>query len=143
MRSLPIVAAAGLIAASAFALHELRVGRQAPTVVVAPQPALQEPEPATPLPPLPRTVDARPQIHRVIEEAAPSLKSPRDVEQYLGDLEARARRNHQLTALEVEPGLAAIRRLGGSLEPQRAFEMEAEFVKRMNRLAAELAPSDG
>jgi hypothetical protein len=138
MRSLPIFAAAGLIAAGAFALHELRAGTQEPTVTPSPP---HEPEPAEPTPPPPRTVDARPQIQRAIEAAAPSLKSPRDLQQYLGELEARARRNRQLTALEVEPGLAAIR--SATLEPQRAFEMEAEFMHRMNRLAAELAPSDG
>jgi hypothetical protein len=70
---------------------------------------------------------------RAIE--APSLATPRDVERYLRELEDRARRNRQITALEVDPGLAAIR---GVDDPVERLEMEIEFLRRMHRLVAEL-----
>jgi hypothetical protein len=142
VRALPVlVAATAFVAAGALALHELRAGTpaQTATVVAASPPAAQAEPPASLPPPPPRTVDARPQIQRAIQ-AAPALKTMHDLEGYLSDLEARARRNHQLTALEVEPGLAAIRQMSSELDPQRAFELETEYVQRMNRLAAELAP---
>ena len=137
MRALAIIAALGLTLASALALSELRT-RPAPAVPVArAQPALVEPPPVE-APPPPKLPDARPQIHRAIEQAAPTLKSAHDVEQYLADLEARARRNHQLTSLEVEPGLAAIRKLAGD-DPQLAFQLQAEYMQKMTRLSAELS----
>ena len=89
--------------------------------------------------PPPPTVDVRPQIRRATEAVAPTLHSARDVERYLGDLEQQARRNHRVTALEVEPGLIAIREHAGELDPQRQLELEGEFIRKMNRLSSELA----
>jgi hypothetical protein len=144
VRALPWVAATVLAAAGALALHELRAASATP-VVIAPAPRAQPPSspetpPAVPVQPV---ADARPQIRRAVEAAAPTLRTPHDVERYLGELEDRARHNRRLTALEVEPGLAAIRSLGAEGDPQRVREMEGEFLRKMNRLAAELGTNDG
>jgi hypothetical protein len=135
MRAFPLVAAIGLVAAGAFALGELRAA--SPSPVAAPARAAttlaDEPPPSATAAPPP---DARSQIRRAIEVAQPSLRTQADVERYLGELEARARRNHQITALEVEPGLAAIR--GLEVEPQRMVELEIAFTGKMKRLVEEL-----
>jgi hypothetical protein len=80
-----------------------------------------------------RAVDGRALIDQAVAEAAPRLATQADVEAYLGELEARARRNHRVTPLDVEPGRAAIRRL--ELEPAQLMAMESAFVRKMNRLA--------
>jgi hypothetical protein len=137
VRALPFVAGAGLLAASSFALLQLR----APAATAAPvatAPRAADPAPAPPAAP-PSTVNVREQIKRAVEVAAPTLRTQPDVQRYLAGLEARARANRQITALEVEPAIAAIHSL--DLDPQRAAEMVGEFSQRMNRLAGELAAS--
>ncbi len=136
MRAVTWLAAGGLVAAGAFAIYELRATSAPLPKVVASAPA-PEPE-AAPVKAPPPTVDVRPQIRRAAEAAAPALRSARDVERYLGELEQQARRNHRVTALEVEPGLIAIREHAGD-DPQRQLELEGDFMRKMNRLSAELA----
>jgi hypothetical protein len=84
---------------------------------------------------LPPTVDVRAQLKQVVAENRPQLRSTGDVERYLGDLRARARRNHQVTAFEVEPGLAAIRE---QYDPEHAIERTQRFADEMAALSAEL-----
>jgi hypothetical protein len=137
VRALPFVAGAGLLAASSFALLELRApAATAAPIVIAPRPAAPAPAPPAAPPP---AASLRPQIRAAIEAAAPSLRTQADVQRYLADLEARARKNHQLTALEVMPGLAAIHGLAGRVDPERRTEMQEDFNRRINRLTDELA----
>jgi hypothetical protein len=109
-------------------------------VAVAPTPKREETaEPPTPPKPLPPTVDAHPQIRQAVIEAKPKLRSPRDVDGYLADLEAQARRKHQVTALEVEPAIAAIR---SQYPHEEAKKRIAEYTARMSQLSAELDGRD-
>jgi hypothetical protein len=97
-------------------------GRQA---ITSPRPTSIGP--AT-LPPLPENVQ------RAIDEELPQLHSERDLERYLGELEARARQKRQVTALEVEPGMRAIQRYA---PPEKTLETRATFSQRMAALSKE------
>ena len=83
------------------------------------------------------------EIDRVVAEQLPSLRSESDLDRFLDDLEAQARRARRVTALEVEPGLRVIQRLDGVLPPGRAPEKMNEFVGRMARVSRELALNAG
>jgi len=73
----------------------------------------------------------RPQIRQAIERAP--VHGPEDVDRYLDALEAQARRQGQVTALEVEPGVAMARRFYPT-EPEKV----ASFTSRMLRVQTEL-----
>jgi hypothetical protein len=92
--------------------------------------------------PLPVPPDVRAQIRQAVETEVAPLKGAGEVERYLGDLEARARRNRRVTALEVEPGVEAIQRLAGEIGPERTQEKLATFTQTMARLSAELDGRD-
>jgi len=70
-------------------------------------------------------------INEAPVHAAPDLAS------YLDSLEARARAQRQVTALEVEPGIEMIRRY--SFEPEEEIE---HFTERMQALQHEFAPPE-
>jgi hypothetical protein len=145
MKTLAAVSCVLLLGVVSLALWQLRPVRSAaPEVVAAAVASPVAPrEAATPIAPAAPVASApppgvRPQIRQAIEAAAPSLRSAQDLQLYLDDAEARARRNHAITALEIEPALAAIR-MQNDLDPPRRAELEGEFLQRMSRLANQLA----
>jgi hypothetical protein len=105
---------------------------------VADQPA--DVEPATRnrgerlLPGAPPKAPVLDQIHEEIERAP--VASAADVDRYLDSLAARARSRGQVTALEVEPGLAMLRRYCPS-DPAKADR----FAERMLALQHQFAPA--
>jgi len=72
----------------------------------------------------------RPRIREAIERAP--VRSGADLDAYLDSLEAQARRNRAVTALEIEPGMALIRRYSGD------EDKVATFGQRMLRVQQEL-----
>jgi hypothetical protein len=109
-----------------------------PTTTEAPAPPPRrandddKPEPET----APRNIRA--EVEQKVEADRPRLNSAHDVDSYLVDLEARARRNGRVTALEIEPGVMAIREHEAQLGPDQALQKTAEFTQKMARLSAEL-----
>ncbi len=95
------------------------------------------PAPATPRPARrrgPSPTQAR--IQEAIAERLPQIHNAADLDRYLAELEARARYNRQVTALDVEPGMMAIQQQVGDIGPAGVATKTAEFAKRMNDLAA-------
>jgi hypothetical protein len=74
-------------------------------------------------------------IRRAIAEEVSGLTTTAEVHDYLAELERRARARGSVTALEVEPGFAAVRQLPPGDD---AVAMELAFSRRMLRLTAEL-----
>jgi hypothetical protein len=132
MKTLITMLAAALLGMGGWLMYEIGL-HAAPTPsplrVAAPTPL---PPPAAP------HVSMRAQIRQAIETDVAPLHSEGDVDRYLGDLEARARRNGRVTALELEPGIRAIQRLADELGHERADEKLAAFAQKMTRLAAEV-----
>jgi len=80
-------------------------------------------------------LDMRQRVARAIAEETPGLDSEPAVDAYLVQLERRARERGRVSALEVEPGVAAIHRL----PPGAATNQKRDaFTVRMSRLSAEL-----
>jgi len=131
------LALAGVSAALAWAVRAQPAPSPGAAQAASSSARAVEESPPAPVRPLPPTVDVRAKIAQAVEQKAPALKSPRDVEHYLDDLEAQARRNRQVTALEVQPGLFAIARMRGELGPERALELELQFTQKMARLSSE------
>lgn len=73
-------------------------------------------------------------IQRVIDEEVTNLETEAQVDAYLSKLEARAIANGRVTALEVEPGFAAIARLRDG-DPKRLDQKHQAFASRMSALA--------
>ncbi len=97
-------------------------------------------QPRKPAVSLTRKADIRGQINRIIRREAEPLgqaRGQRQLDAYLARLEARARAKGKVTALEVEPGLAAIR----AHQPGKpgAMARMAAYSSRMVRLSAELS----
>jgi hypothetical protein len=63
----------------------------------------------------------RKQIREAIEEASASVHNPQELHAYLGSLEARAQKQGHVSALEVEPGIAQIRRVLNSEDDVMIF----------------------
>jgi hypothetical protein len=78
--------------------------------------------------------DMQAEIERVISQEVAGLKTEAEVTAYLAQLEVRARQRGDVTALEVEPGFAAI----GRLPPEASERMRREFGKKMSELGREL-----
>jgi hypothetical protein len=81
--------------------------------------------------------DLRGAIREEIQREVGALRTEQDVDAYLDRLERRARERGVVTAVEIEPGFAAIDRLtgdGGSV----AARKRVAFGARMERLQAEL-----
>jgi hypothetical protein len=131
MKVLVVVSTVALLAAVGNIFWTMRQApvKSATPTAVAEGPVEQHPRA------LPPTVDVRAQVRQVVAENRPQLRSTGDVERYLGDLKARARRNHQVSAFEVEPGLAAIRE---QYDPVEAIERTRQFADEMAVLSAEL-----
>jgi hypothetical protein len=77
-------------------------------------------------------------IERKVEADRPTLHNAHDIDGYLADLEAHARQNGKVTALEVEPGLMAIREHAEQLGTEEALRKSDEFAQKMARLSAQL-----
>jgi hypothetical protein len=134
--------AAGLAGGLVYQLaHERRLG---PSPVVAATPPVESAAAAAApaIAAAPGQPDVRAQIRQAVETDVTPLKSESDLDRYLASLEARARRNHKVTALEVEPGIRAIRNLADQIGPDRMQEKRAAFTQKMARLSAEFDGRD-
>jgi hypothetical protein len=88
-----------------------------------------EKDPATERP------DFRPRIAETIRTEVDPLRSREDVASYLDRLRARAIAQRQVTALEVEPGVAAIERLA----PELGSDATQDWIVRFTMSMAELS----
>jgi hypothetical protein len=104
----------------------------------APSGAMRPP-PATP--PAPEK-EMLTEIDQVEEARLPTITTERQLDAYLVELEAQARANHKVSALEVQPAIEAIRRLGSTLGPERTFERIRAYSQKMSQLSAELDARD-
>jgi len=91
----------------------------------------QPPNTAKRVAPAPMRVAIQSAIERAPVHAAPEVAA------YLDSLEARARAQRAVTALEVEPGIAMIRRY--SFEPEEEIE---RFAERMQAVQHEFTPPE-
>jgi hypothetical protein len=84
----------------------------------------------------------RNEIDRVIRQEVEPLTaygaSEAKVEAYIAQLEARARAKGKVTALEVEPAMAAIEALEDEIGPERVMEKLSAVNRRMGELSARL-----
>jgi hypothetical protein len=92
-------------------------------------------------PPAARAVDMRARIEEAIRTEVEPLHRRPDVEAYLERLRRRAVAQRRVTALEVEPGVAAIERLMPELGPEATQERVARFVQSMTALSREYRES--
>jgi len=86
-------------------------------------------------------IDMRARIEEAIRTEVEPLHGRRDVEAYLERLTRRAVAQRRVTALEVEPGVAAIERLMPELGPEATQEWVARFVQSMTALSREYRES--
>jgi hypothetical protein len=136
-----VVVALGRELRAVHALHDAPVASSATASVPSAVADPQRPPPSLPAPSPPsRDTHAKMQqsIAAAVEARAPELHDERDLLRYFDDLEAQARRNGDVGALEVEPGLRAARGLGSRLPPGRGFELAQQFSARMAALSAQL-----
>lgn len=63
----------------------------------------------------------RGRIRAAIEDASASVHNSQELQVYLSSLEARAKKQGYVTALEVEPGMAMIRRIQNNEDDVRIF----------------------
>jgi hypothetical protein len=77
----------------------------------------------------------RPRIEAALRTEVDPLHGREDVAAYLERLHARAVAQHQVTALEVEPGVAAIERLEIELGSDAVQAWIARFTQSMAALA--------
>jgi hypothetical protein len=78
------------------------------------------------------------QLHHLIETEVRPLKSAAEVERYLALLEQRARERGRVSALEVEPGLEAIRENTDQIGPASALQLSVTFSEKMKNLGKTL-----
>jgi hypothetical protein len=93
-----------------------------------------------------RPEDLRPRVQGAVAGALDELGSAPDrasVEALLARLEAQARANGRVSALEVEPGLAAIAAIETTLAPGEAAAWQGAFGARMQALSSELRADGG
>jgi hypothetical protein len=80
----------------------------------------------------------RERIREAIEEASASSHNPQELHAYLDSLEARARKQGNVSALEVEPGIAQIRRVLNREDEVRIFgERMRHLQSTLNRPTAD------
>jgi hypothetical protein len=84
--------------------------------------------------------DMRTRIEQAIEREVASLRGREEVSSYLESLRARATAQRRVTALEVEPGVAAIERLAPSIGSEAAAEWVRSFRQSMAGLSASYRP---
>jgi len=82
--------------------------------------------------------DMRSRIQAQIDREVTPLDGEVEIVAYLDELEHRARRRGQVTALEVEPGVEAIHRLAGDVPAERIDALRAAFSTRMATLSRDL-----
>jgi hypothetical protein len=127
-----------LAGVSAALITEVRADRPAALAPRAPAVAVEVGPEAPQLRPVPPPIpNVRAEVVKVVEARAPEIHTVGDVDHYLGELEAQARRKHQVTALEVEPGILAIRQMQSELGPDETMRLTADFTQKMARLSAE------
>jgi hypothetical protein len=85
-----------------------------------------------------RRADVRPQIEAALRSEVAPLRGREDVSAYLEYLRARAVAQQQVTALEVEPGVAAIERL----EPELGSDAVQEWIARFTQSMAALSQGE-
>lgn len=78
------------------------------------------------------------QISEIIEKEVSPLGDYHGVQAYLDQLEARATSQGEVTALQVEPGLEAIRLLMPLSGMEKTLEMMTKFERRMEKLSQKL-----
>jgi hypothetical protein len=88
-------------------------------------------------PPAAGREDVRPRIAEAIRTEVEPLQGREDVASYLDRLRARAVAQGRVTALEVEPGVAAIERLA----PELGGDATQEWIVRFTVSMAELSQS--
>jgi hypothetical protein len=133
-----LVAVRAKTAAPALAAASPAVAPVSPAAAAAaPLPPAPSRRPSLAVPPV---AMLPPAVQREVETAVPTLHSEGDVDRYLAELQARARRQGRVTAVEVEPGVQAIAQLEASLPPGRAVEKLAEWQQQMSALSRELQP---
>ena len=72
------------------------------------------------------------------ETQASDVRTERDLDRYLDGLEAKARAQGSVTALEVQPGVMAIRKAPYTEDGERRMQRVMEFSDRMAKLSAQL-----
>jgi hypothetical protein len=77
----------------------------------------------------------RPRIEAALRTEVEPLRGRDEVSAYLERLRVRAVAQHQVTALEVEPGVAAIERL----EPELGSDAVQEWIVRFTQSMAALS----
>ena len=87
----------------------------------------------------PRGSGIRGEIERLIAAEVPGLDTEAKVDRYLVVLEGRAREKRRVTALEVEPAMAAIDNLRPVLGHPKTDRKRDSFALAMSRLSAELS----
>jgi hypothetical protein len=75
--------------------------------------------------------DLRAEIRRRIAMNVEPLRTEAELEHYLAQLEAAARARGHATALEVEPGLAAIEKVLGERGPSAVMRRQGAFDANM------------
>ena len=118
MRRAVVVLLASLAGACA---HHAEVSPRPPAIASA----------APALPP----VDLRPRVEAALRDEVEPLRGKDDVTAYLERLHVRATARGQVTALEIEPGVAAIERLTPELGSEAAQEWVGRFVQSMTELS--------
>jgi hypothetical protein len=118
----------------------VRVGARPARVSARPARVSARPARAGARPSPARRLAVRAEIQRIIRQEVDELAGGEDrLERYLETLVARAEARGRVTALEVQPGLAAIRRQVALLEPGRALQLELVFSRRMREMSRRLA----
>ncbi len=83
----------------------------------------------------------RARIAEVIETQVAHIDTEGQLDDFLDDLSRRARTNGQVSALEFEPGMQALRMMRSKLGPEVVERKRRAFLERMNDLTAN--PADG
>jgi hypothetical protein len=78
-------------------------------------------------------------VEEVVHKEVDPLKTA-DLDAYLNRLEQRARENHKVSALELQPGMEAIRRL---VPADQYLDRSMAFGRRMAALSASLVGDGG
>jgi hypothetical protein len=115
----------------------LYVGCKRQNTTPEPTPAEPQGGARTPQPPPPPN-SVRDQVQGIVAQKTAQIHTERELDQYLAELEARARSQRRITALDVEPGIALIRGMTGTLGADKSVQKMMHFSDAMNRLATEL-----
>jgi hypothetical protein len=95
--------------------------------------------PEPPRPPRPSGPDLRNAVGDAVAARTSQVRDAAGLSRLLVDLEAAARAKGRVTALEVEPGIAAIRDIYAN-DPAQYRTHISEFSERMGKLSRSLSP---